>query len=120
MNQPWHIPAKVPVQKNVFRCGIDPLLTADDICDLHQVIVNYDCQVIGGQTICFEQDLHVDLAPGDGDVSAQLIMNNTFAVIRDLQPYNMAITSVEARTDISFRESKAVSIVSRCQALAHL
>ncbi len=49
---------------------VNPLLTADDMSDLHQVIVDHIGQMVGGQSIRFKQDLRIHHAPVELDDAA--------------------------------------------------
>ena len=53
MCKPGHSvrPAKCFIQKVMQGQGREPFLTADDLCDFHQVVVHYVGEVVGGQLI---------------------------------------------------------------------
>src|SRR5664280_3287146 len=57
MSKERSFPAKRPVKHYVQRQRREPLLAADHMTYLHQVIVDYICQVIGGHAVRFEKHL---------------------------------------------------------------
>ena len=59
-------PSEGTIKEHVERGRRQPLLTADDVADLHQMVIYDVCQVIGGQVVCrliehlIIQDITVD------------------------------------------------------------
>ncbi len=52
----------------------DPLLGADDVADLHQVVVDDHGEVIGGESVGLEQDLVVDIGVLEAHVTAHRVV----------------------------------------------
>ena len=55
------LPAEGLVEQDVLGGGGDPLLGADDVGDLHEVVVDDVGEVVGGEAVGLEQDLVVDV-----------------------------------------------------------
>src|SRR5690606_3005840 len=84
-----HVPAEIAVQQNVLGCGVDPLLAAQYVGDLHQVVVDHVGQVVGGQTVGLHQHLHVHLFPGNLDLPTQHVIDHADTVLGDLHAYHV-------------------------------
>ena len=67
------LPAEGVVEEDVLGGGGDPLLGADDVGDLHEVVVDYVGEVVGGVAVGLEEDLVVDVVVVEGDVAAELV-----------------------------------------------
>ena len=65
--------------------GGNPLLGADDVGDLHQVVVHDVGQVIGGEAVGLEQHLVVHVVVGEGDGAAKFVAEGGLALGGDLQ-----------------------------------
>ncbi len=73
MPEARELPAEGIVEQDVFRGGGDPLFGADDVGDLHEVIVDDVGEVIGGEAVGLHEDLIVDVGVLEGDVSAEFV-----------------------------------------------
>src|SRR3990172_3451950 len=60
MGEDREIPSEIPVQENVLWCARQPFLSANNVTDLHQVIVHDDSEVIRGKSVRFQQDLIIE------------------------------------------------------------
>ena len=67
------LPAEGLVEEDVLGRGGDPLLGADDVGDLHEVVVDDVGEVVGGEAVGLQQDLIVDVGVLEGDVAAELV-----------------------------------------------
>ncbi len=65
----WELPPECAVQQYVLRRRGDPLLGADDVCNLHEVIVDDIGEVIGGEAVRLQKNLIVDIVVFEGDVA---------------------------------------------------
>ena len=79
------LPAEGLVEQHVLGGGRDPLLGADDVGDLHEVVVDDVGEVIGGEAVGLEQDLVVDVVVGEGDGAAQLVAKGCLSLDGDLE-----------------------------------
>ena len=57
MNQYRHFPAKRFVEAHVQGGGAEPFDATGDVGNLHQVVIYDNGEMIGGQTIGFEQNV---------------------------------------------------------------
>ena len=92
MNQLWHRPTQIIIKQNVLRGRANPLFTPDNIRDFHQVIIHNDSQMIGRVTIGLEQNLHINLTPGNLYIAPKLVLDGTHALFRDLHPNDTSFT----------------------------
>ncbi len=67
------LPAEGVVEQDVLGRGGDPLFGADDVGDVHEVVVDDVGEVIGGEAVGLHQDLVVDVGVLEGDVAAQFV-----------------------------------------------
>ena len=61
MPEARQLPAEGAVEQNVLRRRGDPLLGADHVGDLHQVIVDDVGEMVGGEAVGLHQHLVVDV-----------------------------------------------------------
>ena len=66
----WELPAEGLVEQDVFGGGGDPLFGADDVGDLHEVVVDDIGEVVGGEAVGLHEDLVVDVGVLEGDVAS--------------------------------------------------
>ena len=76
MTEHRHLPAKILIQQLMLGRRIDPLLAADHVGDLHQMIVHHVGEMIGRQAVGFKQDLRVDHTPVKLNGAAKHILNS--------------------------------------------
>jgi len=67
------LPAEGFVEQDVFGRGTDPLLGADDVGDVHEVVVDDVSEVVGGEAVGLHEDLIVDVIVIEGDVAAEFV-----------------------------------------------
>src|SRR3989339_1137526 len=60
MGELGHVPAKGLVEHYMLWCRWYPFFGANDMANPHQMVVNHIGQMIGGETVCFQQDLVID------------------------------------------------------------
>ena len=73
----WYLPTKILIQKLVLGRRVEPLLTTDNMRDVHEVVVHYIGKMVGGHTVRFQKNLGVDHAPVQLDITPQPILYNT-------------------------------------------
>ncbi len=67
------LPAEGFVEQDVLGGGGDPLFGADDVGDVHEVVVDDVGEVVGGEAVGLHEDLVVDVGVLEGDVAAELV-----------------------------------------------
>ena len=67
------------------RAG-NPLFAAEDVRDLHEMIVDDVGEMIRRQSVGLHQDLHVDGLPIELDLAAAQIFDDANAVVGNLHP----------------------------------
>ena len=82
---------KIPIDQDVLRHGGQPFLAAGDVGDLHQMVVDDVCHVIGRHAVGLEQHLHVDGVPRDFDVAIDAVDKLARAFGRDLHAHDGAV-----------------------------
>ena len=85
MPETRQIPAEGLVEEDVLGRGRDPLLGADDVADLHQMVIDDVGQMIRGEAVRFEQHLVVHVVVREGDGAAQLVAEGGLALYRNLE-----------------------------------
>ena len=78
------LPAEPLVEEQVLGGGVDPLLAADDVADPHEVVVDDDRQVVGGEAVRLEQDLVVEAGEVEADLTPQQVGHGAGALAGDL------------------------------------
>ena len=73
MPEAGDLPAEGFVEQDVLGGGGDPLFGADDVGDVHEVIVDDVGEVVGGKAVGLHEDLVVDVGVLEGDVAAELV-----------------------------------------------
>jgi hypothetical protein len=111
--EPRRLPAERPVQQDVLLGRRDPLLGADHVADLHQVIVDHVGEVVGRQAVGLEQHLVVDLGGVARDVAAQLVAERDRAGHRDLEPDDVGLAGRGAPGALGRVEVAAVAVVAQ-------
>ena len=104
-------PAERLVQHEVLGGRGNPLLGADDVRDLHDVIVHHVGQVIGGIAVGLEQHLIVDLPVLDGDGVAKRVVHHGAAIHRHLQAHHRRLVAVGLRPRVG--KLPAVPVVTQ-------
>src|SRR5579875_1157140 len=108
-----NLPAQRLVDVDVTRGAGNPLLTAQDMCNAHQVIVDDVRQVIGGQSIGFEYDEIVDVGVVESDITMQLVMHDGLALKRDGETYRRPDARRLVLGALLRRQVSAVAIIAR-------
>ena len=73
MPEARQLPAEGFVEEDVLGGGGDPLFGADDVGDLHEVVVDDVGEVVGGEAVGLHEDLIVDVVVIEGDVAAEFV-----------------------------------------------
>jgi hypothetical protein len=108
------LPAERLVQQHVLGRGREPLLGADDVRDLHQVVVDDVGQVVGRKAVRLEQHLIVYLRDVDRfGVGAQPVAEVDVALQRHRQPDRVRLAGAGAPGRIGSIERAAVAVVAR-------
>ena len=64
------IPAEGFVEEDVLGGGGDPFFGADDVGDVHEVVIDDVGEVIGGEAVGLHEDLVVDVVVRELDIAA--------------------------------------------------
>ncbi len=113
MHELGQVPAEGAVQQHVLGRGRDPLLAADDVGDAHEVIVDHVRQVVGRKPIGFDQHLIVDLGIGDGDGSAQAVVEHRLALVGHRQAHHVGLAGGSPRLRRGRIQSATTPIISQ-------
>ena len=87
MNEFWRFPSERFVQKNVLGTAVDPFLASNDVCDVHQVIIDHVGEMIGRESIRFPKHLMIHLRPRYSNLIAKLVMKNALSLSADIESY---------------------------------
>ena len=85
------VPAQPVVEQQVFRRRRNPLLAADDVADLHQVIVDDDREMIGGEPVRLQQHLVVEARQVERDLPAQRVGDRYRSLARGFMRITCAV-----------------------------
>ncbi len=113
-------PAESTVQHDVLGRGGEPLLSADDVGDPHQVIVDHIGQVVGGEAIGFQQNLIVNLGVFEAHLAAQTIHHDGLAGFRHSQADDKRLARGGPRVRDSRVQAATVPVVAHEVRLALL
>ena len=107
------LPAERLVELHVLGRRRQPLLGADHVRDLHQVIVDDVGEVVGREAVGLEQDLVVDLRVLELHLAAQAIDEHDLAGARHRQPHDERLAGGDARGPSSARGARGTGRRSR-------
>ena len=106
------LPAKGAVEQHVERCRRQPLLAADDVRHLHQVVVDDVGQMVGRQLVgALPQHLIVEDRAVDADVAANYVVDVHILARLDEEADDVGVPLGDEAVGIFLAE---------CQRVAHL
>ena len=112
-------PAKAVVEKDVFRGGAGPLISADDVGDIHEMVIDDVGEVVGGKSVGLEEDLVIDIGPRMGEPTLDLVVVAALSGEGDLEADGKGLPF--SGFDFGFGEVAVASIVAASlPELAHL
>ncbi|OPZ78729.1 MAG: hypothetical protein BWY77_01450 [bacterium ADurb.Bin431] len=103
------LPAEILVQQQVLGHGTQPLLAADDMGDLHEMIIHDIGQVIGRIAIRLEQHLVIHLLAVKDHMAADLILDLELAPLRNEQADGVGRAVRDRLLDLCGREAQTVA-----------
>ena len=77
-----NFPAECIVETVVLRGGRKVLVSADNVCDLHQMVIHNVCEVVGWVSVGFDKDHIVELCVVYRDISVDLIVECCSSLFR--------------------------------------
>ncbi|MNI13791.1 hypothetical protein D3C73_670280 [compost metagenome] len=109
----------------MLRHRCQPLLAAGDVGDLHQVVVDDVCHVIGRHAVALDEHLHVNRIPRDRDVAINAVGKVAGSLGRDFHAHDGAFAGGHLRSDFFRSQMQAETVVFRwlaggALAFAHL
>jgi hypothetical protein len=113
-------PTEGLVEAHVLGQRRDPLLGADDVGDAHEVVVHHVGQVVGRETVGFQQHLVVDLAPVEGDGPAEFVGDGDVASVRHGQADHVLLTGGPSGRSLLGRDAAAQTVVAELELLGLL
>ena len=75
-----NLPAKGLIQTIVLRTGGNIFVSANDMRDSHQMIIDHVCEIIGREAVRLDEDHVIELAVVYRDVSVKLIVEGRGAL----------------------------------------
>ena len=121
MGEFWHRPTKGFVKKDVFGRAREPLFGADDVRDLHQMIIHDIGQMVSRVPVGFHQHLVVDVASIDLYRAAHEIVKYDIAPLgRDIEADHKGFTVFQFLFAFVGCEREAVFVILRCLLVAGL
>ena len=105
-------PAERPVHEQMLRRGGQPLLAADDRIDLHQVIVDDDGELVGGEAVGFQEDLVLDRLERPLDVPVDEVVDSDGALLRHLESDDVVGLVPRALGRLGCRDVPAMAVVA--------
>ena len=94
MSKTWHsvFPAKSTIEQHMKRCTWQPLLTTDNMGNLHQMVVNDICQVVGRQFVgTLIKHLIVEDVALDDNIATNHIVYMHLDAWFDLEAYHILL-----------------------------
>ena len=108
-----HVPAEISIKQLVLRHRTDPVVAAQDMGDAHQVVVDNHGEVIGRESVAFQQDLHVDLGPRNLYRAAQPVLETANAAGRHAQAHDVRLSRLHPGSGDGGIQTGAETIVAR-------
>ena len=97
------LPSEGFVEQDVLGGGADPLFGADDVGDVHEVVVDDIRKMVGGEAVGLHEDLVVDVEVVEGDVAAEFVAEGGLAFAWDLHADGEGFVFAEIRVDFGRR-----------------
>ena len=107
----WFFPSKCLVKMCVFWCRRKVFISSYNMCDLHQMIIYYIGKVICWISVRFDKDHIVKLFIRLCDISVNLIMECSLALIRHIRTNDKWLACCQIGFHFFFRKMQAVFIV---------
>ncbi len=111
MHQHGRGPAEILVQQQMLGSRREPLLAADHVRDLHQVVVDDVGEVIRRQAVGLQQHLHVDRRVLERDRSAREIVDDARPFRRHLHSHDVRFAGRRACRRLVGRDGETVAVV---------
>ena len=101
------------VEEEVAGGAGQPFVAAEDVADLHGVVIDDGGEVVGGEAVGLEQDVVVQEAILEGDVAAEGVGDNGGAFVGHLEADDAAAALMRDRfADLGVGEGAAVAVVA--------
>ncbi len=107
------LPAEIAIEQNVLGHRCQPLFAARHMGDLHQMVVDDICHVIGRHAVGLDQHLHVDRFPRDRDIAIDAVMEIAGAFGRDLHAHDGRLARFHLGGDFFRLQVKAKTVIAR-------
>ena len=100
------------VEKNVLGGRGEVLGASYNVSNLHEVVVDYVCEVVGGIAVSLDEDLVLELGVVHGNLTEYRVCVRGHALGRHLLSDNEGDAVCEILLDLFFREVSAVTVIS--------
>ena len=117
VNEGRQLPAVALVEQYVLRRGGDEFRAADDVRDVHEMVVDDVGEVIGRHAVALQQHLILQLFVRDADVAVQHIEVGRLARERHLLTDDVRVAVLQVRIDDILRQVAAGAVVAAKLAL---
>jgi hypothetical protein len=116
VQQLGRFPTEVGIEEQMFGRAGNPFLAAEDVRNLHEMIVDDVCQMVRRESVRFHQDLHVDGRPIELDLPAAQIFDDANSAIGNLQPNDVRLAGSLAPIHFLHRITQTEAVVPRRRA----
>src|SRR5262249_5590468 len=111
MRELRRLPAEPLVEQELLRRRADPLLAADDVADLHQVIVDDDREMIGREAVGLQD--HLVVGKGRAGLPADQVVEDQRRIVRDEHPDDRLVGEAGLAGSLLARLAQAAAVVAR-------
>ena len=103
-------PAEGTVKQHMQRCTWQPFLTADNMRDVHQVVINNVCKMIGRQFVStLVQNLVVKDVTLDADITTNHIIDMNFLTRFHLETDNVLLPIIYQAVNLFLRHGQGIT-----------
>ncbi len=113
MHQLRRLPAEVRVEQQMLGRARDPLFAAKDVRDLHQMVVDDVCEVVGRHPVRLDQHLHVDAGVLELDRPPAKILYDARSLARNDHAHDVRLARGFPARDLLRRIGAAQAVVAR-------
>ncbi len=111
------LPAERGVEMRVQRQRVHPFVAAQNVCDLHQMVVDDVGHVIGGDAVGLHQHGVLQNLVLEGDVAADHVVHGDLAIERHLEAHRVRLAARGAALGFGRVKRAAMPVVPRIKTL---
>ena len=106
-----NLPSKCLIQTVVFRCRGKIFISADNVCDSHQMVIDHVRKIVSRESIGFDQDHIIQFCIRNRDISVNLIVECGCSLIRYVQTDHPRFSCCQIGLYLFFAQPQTVLVI---------